>query len=103
MADYLRDATGLDIDRQVKTGSKDRGDLRGVVVHTGGRVAVECKNTAKPVIGIALREVEVERLNLEAVAGVVIAKRHGKGQPEDQLVIMRAQDFAAILRGHRPV
>lgn len=101
-ADYLAAALDDDgIDRQVKTGNKDRGDIRGVKVH-GQRVAVECKNLARLNVGTALAEAEVERGNLDALAGVVVAKRHGKGQPADQLVYMTLADFAALLSGRRP-
>ena len=36
VADYLAGKLGADIDRQVKTGSRDTGDIRGV--------AIECKD-----------------------------------------------------------
>lgn len=103
MADYLAWALDDDgVDRQVKTGSQDKGDIRGVKVH-GLRVAIECKNLkAGASISAGLREVEIERGNLDALAGVVLHKRHGKGQPEDQLVTMTARDFVAILAGVRP-
>lgn len=101
-ADYLAAALDDDgIDRQVKTGNKDKGDIRGVRIH-GQRIAVECKNLARLNVSAALTEAEVERGNLDALAGVVVAKRHGKGQPGDQLVYMSLADFAAILSGHRP-
>lgn len=89
------------IDRQVRSGNKDRGDIRGVKIW-GQKIAVECKNTARDDIPKALREAEVERGNIDGLAGVVIKKRVGKGKPEDQLVIMTVRDFAAILSGARP-
>ena len=101
-ADYLADALDDDgIDRQVKTGNKDKGDIRGVKIH-GQRVAVECKNLARLNVSVALAEAEIERGNLDALAGVVVAKRHGKGQAADQIVYMTLADFAAILSGRRP-
>lgn len=101
VADYLADKLDDDgVDRQVKTGIKDKGDIRGVRIH-GQRIAVECKNLARINVAGALTEVEIERGNLDALAGVVIAKRHGKGQPADQLVYMTLRDFAAILAGVR--
>ncbi len=43
MADYLSSALGdSEIDRQVKMGSRDVGDIRGVFLH-GKRVTIECK------------------------------------------------------------
>lgn len=101
MADYL--ASELDddgIDRQVKTGAFDTGDIRGVKIH-GQRIAVEVKNTAKINLAGWAAEAEIERGNLDALAGVVIHKRHGKGAPGEQWVTMSARDFAAIVSGMR--
>ena len=101
VADYL--AHGLDddrIDRRVKAGSKDRGDIGGVR-HLGARVVVECKNTSRLDVGTWLREAEVERVNDAATVGLVVAKRHGKGAPADQLVLMTLGDLVALLNGNR--
>lgn len=101
-ADYLAAVLDDDgIDRQVKTGAFDVGDIRGVKIH-GQRVAVEVKNTAKINLAGWAAEAEVERGNLDALAGVTIHKRHGKGDPADQWVTMTARDFAAIVSGARP-
>ena len=43
VADYLAGRLGSDIDRQVKTGSRDTGDIRGVSV-AGRGIAIECKD-----------------------------------------------------------
>ncbi len=101
VADYL--AHGLDddrIDRRPKTGSKDRGDIGGVR-HLGARVVVECKNTSRLEVGPWLSEAEVERVNDAATVGLVVAKRHGKGAPADQLVLMTLGDLVALLNGNR--
>ena len=101
VADYL--AHGLDddrIDRRVKTGSADKGDIGGVR-HLGARVVVECKNTSRLDVGTWLREAEVERGNDDATVGLVVAKRHGKGAPADQLVLMTLGDLVALLTGSR--
>jgi|SRR6185312_5847292 len=89
------------IDRQVKTGAHDKGDIRGVTIH-GQRVAVECKNTAKVQLSVWASEAEAERINLAALAGVTVHKRHGKGRAADQWVTLTLRDFAAILSGVRP-
>ncbi len=101
IADWL--ATHVDdrIDRRVKTGAKDRGDLAGIRAH-GQRVVAECKNRARLDLAGALAEAEIERGNDDALAGVVITKRHGRGNPADQLVLMTLTDFAALLTGVRP-
>lgn len=102
VADYLRDILEDDrIDRRVKHGAKDRGDIAGVRIH-GQRLVLECKDTARPALGTWVAEAEIERGNDDALAGVVVHKRHGKGRPEDQLVTMTLRDFAAILSGFRP-
>jgi hypothetical protein len=89
-----------DIDRQVKTGAADKGDIRGVKIH-GQPLAIEAKNWKANAIPTALREAEVERINKGALAGIGIIKRHGKGQPQDQIVVMTLKDFVAILKGSR--
>lgn len=101
-ADYMaKEMENEDIDRQVKTGKVDRGDIRGVSIW-GQKLAVECKNWKKDAIPVALREAEVERGNIDGLAAVSIIKRHGKGKPEDQLVVMTLKDLVAILTGVRP-
>lgn len=102
VANYLRAVTGNDgIERRTLTGRYDRGDISGVKLH-GQRVAIEVKNTARLDVAGFLAEAEAERVNDSALVGVVVAKRTGKGRPEDQLVIMTLADFAAILTGERP-
>jgi hypothetical protein len=49
-----------------------------------------------------LAEAEIERLNNDAVAGLVVAKRRGKGQPGGQLVLTTLADLVALLTGERP-
>lgn len=101
IADHLAAELNDDaIDRQVKTGAKDTGDIRGVKIH-GQRIAVECKNTAKINLAGWSTEVEIERGNLDALAGVIVHKRHGKGKPADQWVTMTVRDFAALISGER--
>ncbi|MDQ5862055.1 MAG: hypothetical protein M3536_07330 [Actinomycetota bacterium] len=99
-ADYLALVVDDRIDRRVKNGAKDRGDIGGVRVH-GQRVVIECKNTAKISLGPWATEAEIERGNDDALAGVVIHKRHGKGAPGEQWVTMTLADFAALLTGSR--
>lgn len=101
VADYLK-AKGFPFaDRRVKNGSKDKGDIGGVGTEAG-RLVLECKNTSKISLGVWAAEAEAERLNDEALAGVVIHKRHGKGKAEDQWVTMTLADLTAILTGKRP-
>ena len=101
VADYLAEHVDDRIDRRVKTGSDDKGDIGGVRVH-GQRVVLECKNTARLNLGGWSGEAEVERINDGAVATAVVHKRHGKGQPGDQWVTMTLRDLVALVTGARP-
>ena len=101
VADYFK-ANGFPFaDRRVKTGKKDKGDVGGVSAH-GERLAIEVKNTAKIALGTWAGEAEVERVNDQALAGVIVHKRHGKGRAADQWVTLTLADFLAILTGTRP-
>lgn len=101
VADYMAGRLkNEDVDRQVKTGAVDKGDIRGVRIW-GQKIAIECKNWKANPIPTAIREAEVERQNIGALAGVAIVKRHGKGRPEDQLVVMTLKDFTALITGER--
>lgn len=99
-SDYLAKALGNDaIDRQVKTGSKDIGDIRGVCLN-GKPVVVECKDYAgRHELPQWYREAEVERVNKGAAYGVVVWKRRGTADPAEQHVSMTLRTFAAILAG----
>lgn len=101
VADYFRDNGFPFADRRVKTGARDTGDVGGVHVHDR-RLAIEVKNTAKISLGTWAAEAEVERINDQALAGIVIHKRHGKGKAEDQWVTMTLRDLLAIINGSRP-
>ena len=101
IADYLASVVDDRIDRRVKTGAKDKGDVAGLRAH-GQRVVIEAKNTAKINLGTWAGEAEVERVNDDALAGVIAHKRHGKGQASDQWVTMTLRDFAALISGTRP-
>ena len=101
IADALAEHVDDRIDRRVKTGAKDRGDIAGLR-HMGGRVVIECKDTSRPAIGSWVREAEVERGNDDAIAGVVVHKRRGHGDPLDQYVSCTMRDLIALLTGERP-
>ena len=100
VADYLRGVVDDRIDRRAKTGAKDRGDIGGVRIWTQ-RVVLECKDVSKIALSQWATEAEVERRNDDALAGVVVHKRRGKGRAADQWVTMALGDFAALLKGDR--
>lgn len=89
------------IERRARNGSKDRGDISGLR-HGGHRVVVECKNVRRFDLSGWLAEAELERGNDDALVGLVIHKRIGKGQPLDQYVTLTVRDLVALLTGERP-
>lgn len=101
IADYLAESLEDDrIDRRVKRGVKDRGDISGVRVH-GQRLVIECKNTARLLLPQWVSEANVQAGNDDALVGVVVHKRHGVGDPGKQWVSMTVDDFLALLTGQR--
>lgn len=101
VADYLAEHVDDHIDRRVKTGANDKGDIAGVRVH-GQRMVLECKNTARINLGVWASEAEVERVNDSALTTAIVHKRHGKGQPADQWVTLTLRDLVALITGVRP-
>jgi len=99
IAEYL--ALKLDdqrIERRARNGSKDRGDITGVMFQ-GKRVVIECKNVTKVALPQWLKEAEIERGNDDAFIAVVAHKRHGIGDPGMQHVTMTVDTLVAILGG----
>lgn len=84
------------IDRRVKSGAQDKGDIGGLRTRDGGRIVVECKNTTRMDIGHWVREAGIEAENDNAIAGIVIHKRRGKGDPLEQYVTMTLRDLLLI-------
>ena len=101
VADYLAAHVDDRVDRRVKTGANDRGDIAGLR-HHGHRLVVECKNTARADLAGWMREAHVEAGNDDALAGVVVHKRHGNAVPGDQWVSMTLADFVALLTLEHP-
>jgi len=105
IADYLAQHVDDRIDRRVKTGAKDRGDISGIRMTPalrGGRIVAELKNTARTALSAWAAETEIERLNDDAAAGVIIHKRHGVAAPGRQWVSMTLDDWVVLLTGERP-
>lgn len=101
-ADYLAEHVSEFIDRRVKTGAADKGDIVNVRAH-GQKVVVECKNYAGQFkVGPWLNEADIERGNDDAIAGLVVAKRRGTTDPGDQVVFMTLRDAVALITGSRP-
>jgi hypothetical protein len=101
IADYL--AATLDddrIDRRVKNGAKDRGDISGLRVH-GQRLVVECKDSTRLCLPEWTGEAHTEAGNDDALTGVVVHKRNRVGEPGRQWVTMTVDDLAALITGQR--
>jgi Holliday junction resolvase len=96
IADYLKDRWSEFIDRRVKTGTHDKGDIANFRVGKQ-KVVIECKNTIAMTIGKDLKEAQTEADNDNAFAGILVKKRAGKGQPQDQYVITTLGTFLDLL------
>lgn len=104
IADYLAEHIDDRIDRRVKTGSSDRGDIGGVRLAPAirsKRVVIECKNTVRTDLAGWSAEAEIERGNDDAVAAVIVHKRHGIADPGQQWVTCTLNDFIALISGRR--
>ena len=102
IADCL--ATHIDdrIDRRVKTGAKDKGDIGGLR-HMGQRITLELKDYGgRVLVGPWLNEVDIERGHDDAGVGAVIAKRRGLADPLEQTVLLTVRDFISLMTGSRP-
>lgn len=94
----LREA-GFDVERLRTTGKDDQGDLR--VLDLGRHTVVEAKNVQRIDLPGHLKELAVEKwnyakargLDADAVEGVVIVKRRGKGWREAYAVQTVEQYF----------
>lgn len=98
VADYLAVFVSDLIDRRVKTGRADKGDLSGIRF-LGHRIVAECKNhTTRIDLPGWYAEACIERDNDDAALAVVIHKRRGTADPARQWVTMSLSDFAWLLR-----
>lgn len=103
IADGLAVALGdTRIDRRVKTGSKDKGDIANVRLGEH-KIVIECKDRGGQFYAAEwVAEAEAERINDDhALAGVVIAKRRGTTDPLEQWCVMTVSELVALLRGDR--
>jgi hypothetical protein len=101
IADALAAALDDDrVDRRVKNGTKDRGDIGGVRLH-GQRVVIECKDVATLALPQWTAEAQLEAGNDDALVGVVVHKRRGVTDPLQQWVSCTVGDLVAILTGQR--
>lgn len=99
IADYLKEALQDDgVDRQVKTGGRDLGDIRGVTDAHGNPIAIECKDYGGRLHPTAwIREAHTEAANKNTNTGIIIAKRRGTTRPADQWVITTLEDLTRLI------
>ena len=102
VCDYLSEVLGEGIERRVKNGKNDRGDVNGLFLG-GKRVVAECKNCKEMRLAKWVDEAEAERGNDDAEYGVVIHHRKGKGVKTigESYVTMTLETFAAMVAGGR--
>lgn len=101
-ADWLAARLGDDrIDRRVKRGTNDTGDIGGIRTPLGGRVVVEVKNQARMELAAWVDEAERERGNDDATVGVVLHKRRGRGVTRfgENYVTLTVEGFARLIEG----
>ena len=102
IADYLSFKVDDRIERRVKHGANDKGDIGGLQV-LGNRVVIETKDYGGTIhAGTWINEAQVEAGNDDAIAGIVIAKRKGTTKPGEQWVLMTVDDLIALIQGERP-
>ena len=88
------------IDRRVKTGAADKGDIGGVRTPWGSRIVIEAKDYGGRILAAQwVAEAQTEAVNDGADIGVVIAKRKGVTDPAKQWVLMDVETFARLIEG----
>lgn len=108
VADYLAWALNDPrIERRHLTGSKDRGDITGVM-HDGQRVVIEVKNTTKLALSEHMGEAMEEAANDDAPFWALVQKRKGIGIDSpagvaNQLVCMTLEQYALLLNHGQPL
>lgn len=108
VADYLAWALNDPrIERRHLTGSKDRGDITGVM-HDGQRVVIEVKNTSKLALAEHMGEAMEEAMNDDATFWALVQKRKGIGIDSpagvgSQLVCMTLEQYALLLNHGQPL
>lgn len=102
IAAYLAEHIDDRIERRAKTGAKDRGDIGGLRAPGGARIVVEAKNCVRIDLAGWAKEADIERGHDDAIAGLIVHKRHGVGDPGAQWVTCTLRDLVAIITGQRP-
>lgn len=102
VANYLAEQVDDRIDRKVRTGARDTGDIAGVR-HMGRRVTIETKDYGGRLLPAQwVGEAHIEMGNNDGLAGLVVAKRRAVSDPGSQWVLMTLNDLVALMTGSRP-
>lgn len=101
IADYFRDNYHDMIDRRVKTGAKDCGDLANIRTKNNNRIVAELKNVMKIALGPWIKEAEVECVNDNAMIGIVIHKRTRVADPGQQWVTMTVDSLIKLMKDEK--
>ena len=103
IANSLSEHVSEFIDRKVRTGAKDQGDVANLRSAHDLKVTVEAKNYGgRFEVGAWLKEAEEERQNAGDDLGIVIAKRRGTTDPLDQVCFMDVRTLIGLVTGDRP-
>lgn len=99
IADHLRDTLDDRIDRRVKTGAADKGDIANVRDSHNRRIVIETKDYGgKLNLPQWVKEAHQEAINDNAHVGIVIAKRRGTTDPGKQWALMEVEDLIKLLK-----
>lgn len=102
IADYLAEHLDDRIDRRVKTGSADKGDIANVRDSHNRRIVMECKDYGGRLQPSQwVKEAHQEAENDDAHAGIVVAKRKGTTNPGQQYVLTDLDTLIRLLKGTR--
>lgn len=102
VASYLSQQVDDRIERRVKNGAKDRGDISGLRV-LGNRVVIEVKDYGGQMLpGTWVEEAHLEAGNDDAAVGIVAIKRRGTRIPGEQYVLMTLADLVTLITGDKP-
>lgn len=100
IADHLAKHVDDRIDRRVRNGAKDRGDLGGLRSALGDPICAELKDYGGQIKAAEwMNEARVEAGNADAPIAIVIAKRRGTTAPGEQWVITTVDDLARLIVG----
>lgn len=101
MADILAEWVDTRIDRKVKTGALDKGDIGNLRMHDQ-KITVECKDYGGQIKAAEwAAEGAAERVNDGGLAWIVLAKRKGITDPMKQWVLTEVGELIALLNGNR--